>query len=97
MSNTRVILVDDCRINREGLAALLAGQSIEVAYAWDLPSLLQQLEDAPTNLIVLNIGTRDGFTLLQVCLDLSPRTKVIVSGLAADRESEIVFCAEARR
>lgn len=95
MSNTRVILVDDCRINREGLAALLAGQSIEVAYAWDLPSLLQQLEDAPTNLIVLNIGTRDGFTLLQVCLDLSPRTKVIVSGLSADRESEIVFCAEA--
>lgn len=57
--------------------------------------MLLQLEESQVNLIVLNIEAADSATLLQVCLDLSPWTRVIVSGLSVDRESEIVFCADA--
>lgn len=89
------MLVDDCTINRECLAAQLRGQGFEVRCAWDLASMLLQLESSQTNLIVLNIEAADSATLLQVCLDLRPRTRVIISGLSRDRESEIVFCASA--
>ena len=45
--------------------------------------------------ILLNIGTPDSTTLLQLGLDIDPETRVIVFGLSSDRESEIVACAEA--
>jgi DNA-binding NarL/FixJ family response regulator len=51
--------------------------------------------DGPPQVILLNIETGDSGTLLQVSLDMDPDAKVIVFGLSADREPEIVACAEA--
>ena len=91
----KIVLLDDCNINNQGLATLLSAHDIEAASAWDLPSLLQRLEENPNALIVLNIGVKDSVTLLRFCLEMSPHTRVIVTGLSTDKESEIVFCAEA--
>lgn len=52
-------------------------------------------DDGPPQVILLNIETGDSGTLLQVSLDIDPDAKVIVFGLSADREPEIVACAEA--
>lgn len=95
MGTQKVVLVDDCNINNEGLAALLSAHDIETVSAPDLPALLQRLQENPNALVVLNISAKDSIPILRFCLEMSPYTPVIVSGLSLDRESEIVFCAEA--
>lgn len=94
-ANARVIVVDDDRLTRECLAAQLAGHGVEAAEAWDLPSLLGKVDIAPPDAILLDVGTPDSTTLIQVSMDIHAGTKVIVYGLSSDRESEIVASAEA--
>jgi DNA-binding NarL/FixJ family response regulator len=94
VKNPQIVIVDDCKVNSEGMAVLLSARKFEVGCAWDLPSLLERLKETPAAVVVLNIGARDSLTLLRVCLDMSPRTRVIVTGLSPERESEILFCAE---
>lgn len=91
----RVVIVDDARLNRECLAAQLAGNGITTATAWDLSSLVAEVDQVVPDAILLNIDTPDSATLLQLALDLDRRVRVIVYGLSTDRESEIVSCAEA--
>lgn len=95
MADTRVIVVDDDRLTRECLAAQLGRQGVQAAEAWDLPSLLSKVDACPPDAILVNVGTPDSTTLIQVGMDLHGGTKVIVYGLSADRESEIVASAEA--
>jgi DNA-binding NarL/FixJ family response regulator len=92
---TKVVVVDDARLNRECLAAQLSLNGIAAAMAWDLPTLLAEVDRATPDVILLNIDTPDSATLLQLCLDLDRQTRVIVYGLSTDRESDIVSCAEA--
>jgi len=94
-SVTRVLVIDDGRLNRECLSAQLEAQALDVRSAWDLPSLFAAADDGPPQVILLNIGTADSGTLLQVSLDLDAAAKVVVFGLSVDREPEIVACAEA--
>ena len=94
-SGTRVLVIDDGRLNRECLSAQLEAQALDVRSAWDLPSLFAAADDGPPQVILLNIGTADSGTLLQVSLDLDAAAKVVVFGLSVDREPEIVACAEA--
>ena len=91
---TRVLVIDDGRLNRECLTAQLEAHAIQTRPAWDLPSLFTAADDGPPQVILLNIETGDSGTLLQVSLDIDPDAKVIVFGLSADREPEIVACAE---
>ncbi|MGI9123871.1 MAG: LuxR C-terminal-related transcriptional regulator [Mycobacterium sp.] len=91
----RVIVVDDGRLNRECLTAQLAAHGIDVYVAWDLPSLFKEVDAGLPAVVLLNIGTPDSATILPVAMDIAPTTKVIAYGLSADRESEIVGCAEA--
>lgn len=91
---THVVIVDDGRLNRECLAANLSGRGITAGVAWDVPSLLSQVDQAKPDVILLNIGTPDSNTLLQLSLDLHGGTRVIAYGLTTERESEIVACAE---
>lgn len=63
--------------------------------AWDVSSLLSQVDSVPPNVVLLNVTTPDSTTLLHLALDLDRDCRVIVFGLSADRESEIVACAEA--
>lgn len=91
----RVLICDDGTLNRESLAIALRANGIEAYGAWDLPSLLSQLESGVPDVLLLDIGTPDSATLLQVVLDIGPDINVIVTGLSEDRESDIVSCAEA--
>ena len=90
-----VVIVDDARLNRECLAAQLVVNGIPAAMAWDLPSLLSEVDRGVPDAILLNIDTPDCSTLIQLGLDLDLNARVIVYGLSIDRESEIVACAEA--
>ena len=91
----RVVICDDGKLNRECLALALRSHGMTADCAWDLPSLFSQLESGVPDVFVLNIGTPDSATLLQVVLDIGAGVRVIVTGLSVDRESEIVSCAEA--
>ena len=90
-----VVIVDDARLNRECLAAQLSINGIDTAMAWDLPSLLPEVDRAAPDAILLNIDTPDSATMLQLGVDLDRKVRVIVYGLSIDRESDIVACAEA--
>ncbi len=92
---TRVLIIDDGRLNRECLSARLEAHDVEVRAAWDLPSLFAAADEDQPEVILLNIATEDSGTLLQVSLDIDAAAAVVVYGLSVDREPEIVACAEA--
>lgn len=93
----RVVIVDDFRLSRECLAGQLAAHYAEIGTAWDLPSLVREVNGDGTTptLVLLNVATQRSATLLQVALDLSPAPKVVVFGLSEDNEADVVACAEA--
>ncbi len=93
-AGTHVVIVDDGRLDRECLAANLSDRGVSATVAWDLPSLLSEMDRTAPAVILLNIGTPDSSTLLQLGIDLNGGTRVIVYGLTTERESEIVACAE---
>lgn len=92
-SGPRTVVVDDGRLSRECLAGQLAAHGIGATTAWDVPSLLNELDQ--TAVVLLNIETPDSATLLHMVLDFQPGTRVVVFGLSTERESDIVACAEA--
>lgn len=91
----RVLICDANTLHRECLATTLSVHGIEARGAGDLPSLFEQLDRAVPDVLLLDIGTPDSATLLQVALDIGGGVRVIVTGLTADAESDIVACAEA--
>ena len=92
----RVLIVDDCTLFRENLAATLAAQGITVAgEAWDLTSLLMVLREVDASLVLLNLVTCGSRLLLQAAREVTPGVRVIVFGTSEDDESEIIACAEA--
>jgi DNA-binding NarL/FixJ family response regulator len=94
--DVRYLIIDDCKLNRENLGAMFAAHGCsEPAMAWDLPSLCAALGEAPPEIVLLNMSTRDRMTLLRLVRDTCPEAKMIVVGISDDDESEIVACAEA--
>lgn len=94
--DARILIIDDCTLYRENLAAtFVANGTTRPSVAWDLPSLVAELEGTNPNIVLLSIGTRDNLTLLQAALQVSPTARVIVMGVSEDDESDIVACAEA--
>ena len=93
---TQILVVDDCTLQRENLAALLMISGVaEVNAAWDLPSLNEALRSGSPSLILLNVVTADSAVLLRAALEILPQIRVIVLGLSEDDEAGIVACAEA--
>lgn len=90
-----MVVVDDGRLNRECLTAQLGARGLDAADAWDLPSLFSAIDAGTPDVILLNVTTPDFPTLLHVGLDLDGKTKVVVFGLAVEREPEIIAAAEA--
>ena len=96
LRDASILIVDDCTLHRENLAAILVANGTAIpSVAWDLPSLIRALDDTTPSIVVLNMGTRDSEMLLQAAREISPNVRVIVVGLSEDDESEIVACAEA--
>ena len=96
LRDASILIVDDCTLYRENLAAILAVNGTAVpSVAWDLSSLIRALEDTTPSIVVLSMGTRDSQMLLQAAREISSNVRVVVVGLSEDDESEIVACAEA--
>ena len=96
LRDARVLIVDDCTLNREALAAILSANGAATpSVAWDLPSLISAFGHGTPGIVLLNIAARDSAALLRVTAEISPNSRVIALGVAADDESAIVMCAEA--
>jgi DNA-binding NarL/FixJ family response regulator len=91
-----ILIVDDCTLNRENLAAafVLDGRYTPVT-AWDLPSLVLALEGTELRVALLNMATQSRDLLLRAAMDINPNVRVIVLGPSEDDESDIVACAAA--
>lgn len=91
-----VLIVDDCTLYRDALAAVLISHGIlPVHTAWDMPSLIGVLESTAPLVILLNMATIGAHKLLRCAVSLSPRVPVVAIGIAEDDEDAIVVCAEA--
>jgi DNA-binding NarL/FixJ family response regulator len=96
LQDARVLIVDDCTLHRENLAALIATNGAsEVYVAWDLPSLTEAIRGKSLGVVLLNVATADSAILLRAALDIAPYVQVIVVGVAEDDEVGIVSYAEA--
>lgn len=92
----RVLVVDDCTLHREGLAALMATNGApDVSVAWDLPTVTAAVRDKPVNVVLLNVSTLDGVILLRAVQDIAPYVRVIMVGVSEEDDHGIVACAEA--
>jgi DNA-binding NarL/FixJ family response regulator len=92
----RVLIIDDCTLFREILAAILAAKGIAVtSTAWDLSSLVTAFEETDANLALLNMATRRSHLLVRAAMDISPGARIIVLGTPEEDEQKIIACAEA--
>lgn len=96
LRDARVLIVGDCTLYRDYLAAVLASHgAVAPGVAWDLPSLVASYETTVPRVVLLDMSTRNSAMLLRQALQLSPHVRVIVMGVSEDDEPEIVACAEA--
>lgn len=93
---TSILVVDDCTLYRENLAAVLAASdAVAPIVAWDLLSLKATLDEWTPDIVLLSVSTRDSAELLRIVTTSTPDAKVIAVGVSEDDESTIVACAEA--
>jgi DNA-binding NarL/FixJ family response regulator len=97
MTGPDLLIVDDCRLYREGLAAIMARQygTQAIRTAHDTASLLRALEKRCPDVILLNLASFDSRALMQAARARSPQSRMIVVGASENDEAEIVACAEA--
>jgi len=93
--DVRILIVDDCTLFRDNLAEAMVESGAAVGVAWDLQTLMTAMRETPSNLILLNLATRDSATLLGAAMKTNPSALVIVLGVSEQDESAIVACAEA--
>lgn len=92
----RILIVDDCMLYRDNLAAALASRGLPaIGFAWDLRTLVIAMREHSVEVILLNIATRDSAALLNVAVATDPGVRVVVLGLSEDDESGVIACAEA--
>lgn len=96
-ASVRMLVVDDCTLQRENLVTVLCeGDNTPApAVAWDLPSVLAVMNESPPDIALLSMTTRESIALLHAIRGEWPQAKVIVVGLSEDDESDIINCAEA--
>ena len=96
LQHESILIIDDCTLDRENLAAIFALNGITApSFAWDLPSVVRALDGAHPSVVLLNLATRDSALLLKAAMGISPSVRVIALGVTEDNDSEIVACAEA--
>jgi len=94
----RVFIVDDNRLLREGLVAMLAEQEgfVVIGAAASGRKALEQIKDLRPEVVLVDIGmpAKDGIEVTQALRREAPEVKVIVLGMC-DLSAEIMFCIEA--
>jgi DNA-binding NarL/FixJ family response regulator len=92
---TRIVLVEDHRILREGLRAIFAGESdLELAgEATDGLEAIQQVRDLHPDLLILDLSMprMDGLAALKEIKRVAPKTRILV--MTAHRNEEYIFRA----
>jgi DNA-binding NarL/FixJ family response regulator len=91
-----VLIIDDTRLYREGLTARLAPEAgIErVVPAADGPTALHLLTAHPIDVVLLNMATSGSIAVLHAVVGAAPHVPVVALAVA-DRDEEVVACAEA--
>jgi DNA-binding NarL/FixJ family response regulator len=96
LRDQRILIVDDCTLYRENLAAVLEGYgAADPGVAWDSLSLVTALNESEPDIVLLNSTTHEGVSLVRAAKGISPNVRVIAVGVSDDIESDIVACAEA--
>jgi DNA-binding NarL/FixJ family response regulator len=93
----RVLVVDDSRLYRDGLVDLLSGRfgAGAVAEAASQAALHAQLAVIAPEVVVVNLASCESGELVAVIAGRRPEAKVIVVGLDASDEQQVIECAEA--
>jgi DNA-binding NarL/FixJ family response regulator len=91
-----VLVVDDCTLQRENLAAILRSDGMTKPFvAWDVTSVHSVLLQTVPQIVLLSMTTRDSIALLRAVRQLCPQARVVVVGIAEDDDDDIIACAEA--
>jgi DNA-binding NarL/FixJ family response regulator len=93
----RVLVADDSRLYRDGLVDLLSSRmgAGAVAEADSLAAVRTQLAEIEPDVVVVNLASRESADLVAAIADRRPETQVIVVGLDASDERQVIDCAEA--
>lgn len=91
----RVVICDSDALHGQCLALSLRSKGVDADCAWNLATLLGQLDNGVPDAILLDTVTPDAATLLRVSLDLGPRVRVIVTGLSQEEQPELLSYARA--
>lgn len=93
---TRILIVSDIRLYREGLALFLEGKDgAEVAGLCDSAALaVRDVGRLAPDVVLIDIGMAGAMETIQAVRSLDAGIKVLALGLSEDQE-EIVACAEA--
>ena len=92
----RVLIVDDTRLHREGLARVL-GQASCIDVVGTAASCVESLAYIPAQrpeIVLLHVSVPAGIAAMRMILDRAPDVRVVAFGVA-ETEEEIVACAEA--
>ena len=92
----KILIMDDCTLQRENLAAILGKNGrFSPTMAWDAASAAEALREIEPDVVLLSMTTRDKLKLLSFVRETCATAKVIVVGISEDDESDIIACAEA--
>jgi DNA-binding NarL/FixJ family response regulator len=94
-SDVDVLIVDDCTLFRENLAAELAGRGARVTTAWDLPTMVTGVRGGTPEIVLVNVDSLNSGVLIDAASVTYPNARVIVLGVSEDDDDTIVACAEA--
>ncbi|WP_069163771.1 LuxR C-terminal-related transcriptional regulator [Nocardia altamirensis] len=96
-SDPDLLIVDDCRLYRDGLAASIAREFAtgSVRTADDSASMVRALSQRAPEVILLNLASADSRAVMQAARRHSPESRLIVLGVSEEDEVGIVACAEA--
>ena len=96
-SRLSILIVDDSRLYREGLAGILVERPdvLAVHTADGLETLQAQLAANPPDVVLLNLASVESRVLVHAVMNERPDARLIVVGVNEEDEQEIVRCAEA--
>jgi DNA-binding NarL/FixJ family response regulator len=92
----RVLVVDDTRLFREGLARTIEASSdmIVAGVAADPEQVLIAIHDCRPDIVLLRMAVPESIGMLRAIADQAPQVSVIALGLI-ENDNDIIACAEA--
>lgn len=91
-----LLVVDDCRLYREGLVSILEKEPdvASVHQAWNVDTVVDHLDRTQPNVVLINLASWESAHLISVVRSRAPESEIIAIGVG-ESDEEIVECAEA--